>query len=167
MAGGKGIIIAGIIISCTGLLISGISAKKAYDDFKAIDVDAKDMQTGTIKLNDISKLNVEVDSGTCYIRHSTTSESYIDYSVSKIYDTNIYDKEDNEIKLTLKRRYKFMMPWVWLLPTVQENKSKIEVYLTDKDYDAYLELNAGKMYLEGDYSFSSLTVDVSAGTFTT
>lgn len=153
MGKGFGVVIAGIVISAVGAVIAGVSAKKAIDDYKSYD---KYKDPGHVVLNSTSKLHIEGDAGVINIHHSTTSESYVDYHVLEIYEVKI-DQEEGEIKLKRKWQYWF----VWSI----NNKSTVDVYLTDNAYDAYLEVNAGQMNLDSGFTFNSLTIDVSAGQF--
>ena len=155
MGKGFGIVIAGIIIAATGAAIAAFSAKQAYDDYKKMD---KFKEEHNVKISDSSKIKVEVGSGTINIHHSTETYSYYDYKVYDFYNVK-YDAEENELKLTKKWQYWF----VWFDSI--SNKSVLDLYLTEQDYDAYFEVSAGRMNLDGDYNFSSLTVSVSAGKF--
>lgn len=150
MAKGLGVVIAGIVISAVGAFIAGFSAKAAYDDYKKLEK----FKSGHIVLNDSNKFNLEVDAGVVNVHHSTTTESYVDYNVLEFYDVK-YDSEDNELKLKRKWQYWF----IWF----SNNKSVMDVYLTEKDYETFIDLNAGVINVIGDYNFSSLTIDVSAG----
>lgn len=149
---GMGAIIAGTIFSVAGLALIAICAKPAYDDYKKMD----NFKTGTIELNDSQKLNVECDAGTVTIHHTTSTKSYVEYNVSEFFRVN-YDEEDNEIKLTRKWQYWFVF--------FTNSKNTMDVYLTDTDYDMFLELNAGDFILDGDYKFNNLTIEVNAGDF--
>lgn len=154
MGKGTGVVVFGIVLSVAGLIVAGVSAKKAYDDYKSLDK----FKTGHIDLVENTKLNIGVDAGTVTVHHSTTTTSYVDYKVFNFYDVK-YDESNNEIKMKRKWQYWF----VWF----PNNNSTMDIYLTDKDYDAYLELNAGKLIVEDDFKFNSLTIDVSAGTLNT
>ena len=154
MGKGVGIIITGIIFSIAGGVIAGASAKKAYDEYKALDK----FKEGHIVLNESNKVSIGVESGTINVHHSTTSESYLDYKVYEFYEVK-YDQDENEVKLHKKWNYWF----VWFDNFT--NKSVVDVYLTDKDYDAYFEVSAGKMNIDEEFTFNSLTVNVSAGEF--
>jgi len=152
---GKGVVIAGIILSVIGIAIAGVSAKGAYDYYKN---NAKYVQ-GEFKLNDSKKITIEASEGTLNLHHSTTSESYVKYNVLE-YCKVKYDEEENKIELRRKWAWTFVL-FTWY----KDNKSTVDVYLTDDDYDAYLELNAGKFNVDSDFNFNTLTIDVSAGEF--
>lgn len=154
MGKGIGVVIFGAVLSVAGLIIAGVNAKNAYDDYKSYDK----FKTGHIDLVENTKLSIEADAGVVTVHHSTTTTSYVDYKVFNFYDVK-YDESENEIKM--KRNWKFWFVWF------PNNTSTMDIYLTDKDYDAYLELNAGKLIVEDDFKFNSLTIDVSAGTLNT
>ncbi|MBP5446193.1 MAG: DUF4097 family beta strand repeat protein [Acholeplasmatales bacterium] len=149
---GMGAIIAGVIFSVAGLGLIAVCAKPAYDDYKKMD----NFKTGTIELNDSKTLNVECDAGTVTIHHTTSTKSYVEYNVSEFFNVK-YDKEDNEVKLTRKWQYWFIF--------FTNKKNTMDVYLTDTDYDMFLELNAGDFILDGDYEFNNLSIEVNAGDF--
>ena len=155
MGKGIGIVITGIIFSIAGGVIAGASAKKAYDEYKSLDK----FKEGHIVLKDSNKVNVELASGVINIHHSTTSESYLDYKIYEFYK-DPYIEEDNTIKLTKKWNYWF----IWF--DNFNNKSVVDVYLTDKEYDAFFEVSAGTMTIDNDFTFNSLNIEVSAGTLT-
>ena len=150
--GGKGAIAFGIVCSIAGLVICGVSARKAYDDYKNMDK----YYSGHMELKDSSKIKVSCGAGNVTVHHSDTTTSYVDYTIADYYKFN-YDEENGEISLEKKWRFWFMFDFA--------NKNTMDVYLTDKDYDAYFKVSAGKFNVEGDYTFNSLTVEVSAGDF--
>lgn len=155
MGKGLGVVITGVVFSVVGLALAGACAKAAYDDFK----DNSNYVQGEFKLNDSKKITIEASEGTLNLHHSTTSESYVKYNVLE-YCKVKYDEEENKIELRRKWRWGLVL-FTWY----KENKSTVDVYLTDDDYDAYLELNAGKFNVDSDFNFNTLTIDVSAGEF--
>ncbi|MCR5462655.1 MAG: DUF4097 domain-containing protein [bacterium] len=161
MGKGTGVVLFGIALSIAGAVIAGVNARGAYNAFKEIE-DSANVETGHIDLTDNKKISVELDSGTLNIHHSTTT-SYVDYSVLK-YFTVEYDKESNEVEMKVKPKYR-IISWLPFIGTLNKNTSKVDVYLTDQDYDAFFDLNAGSFNINDDFNFSSLTVEVSAGEF--
>ena len=153
MGRGAGVVVAGIILSITGIAIAGVCAKPARDEFKKQDK----YKEGEITLKDSSKISIEVAAGTVNLHHSDTTTSYVKYNILEHYEVK-YDEEDNELKLRNDWIYS-LLPFSW----IHENKSVVDIYLTDKEYDAYLELSAGHFNIEEDFTFSSLTMEVSAG----
>ena len=149
---GKGVVMFGAILSIVGLGIACVSGKKAYDDYKSMDK----YSSGHIDLSDSSKIKVEIGAGSVTIHKSETGTSYADYTVADYYEVK-YDSEDSELKMQKKWQYWFMWDF--------KNRNTMDVYLAEKDYDAYFELNAGKFNIDGDFSFTNLTIDVSAGQF--
>ena len=149
---GKGVVLFGVVLSLVGIGIACVSGKKAYDDYKKMDK----YSAGHIDLSDSSKLNVVVGAGTVTIHHSETTTSYVDYNVADYYQVK-YDEEKAELKMYKKWQYWFMWDF--------SNKNTMDVYLTEKDYEACFDLNAGKFIIDGDFSFTNLTIDVSAGDF--
>lgn len=148
-------LIAGAFISVAGLALAGVSAAFARDEIKKLNK----YKSGEITLKEANKITIEGDAGTVNVHHSDTTTSYVKYNVLEQFDVK-YDEEENEVKLKSK--------WVWGLLTVTwfcKNNSVMDVYLTDKDYEAYLELNAGEFNLDEGFTFTTLTVDVSAGNF--
>ena len=148
-------LIAGAFISVVGLALAGISAAFAREDIKKLNK----YKSGEITLKEANKITVEGDAGTVNVHHSDTGTSYVKYNVLEQFDVK-YDEEDNEVKLKAK--------WMWGLLTFtwfNKNESVMDVYLTDKEYEAYFELNAGTFNLDKDFTFKTLTVDVSAGSF--
>ena len=162
MGKGVGVVLFGIAVSIAGAVIAGVNARGAYNAYKEIESSAN-VESGHIDLTDNKKISVEVDAGTLNIHHSTTT-SYIDYSVLKYYTVD-YDKEENKVEMTVKPKYR-IISWLPFVGFFGKNSSKVDVYLTDQDYDAYFELNAGNFNINEDFTFSSLTIDVSAGKFT-
>ncbi len=155
MGKGTGIVITGIILSIAGVALAGVCAIPAHNDFKKMGK----MVEGEIALTENKKLSIEMSVGTINIMHSETETSYVKYNVLEYYKVN-YDDEENELKVKAS--------WAWsLIPFTwgKDNKSVVDVYLTDKEYDAYLELNAGTFNIKDDFNFSSLTIDISAGNF--
>ena len=161
MGKGTGVVLFGIALSIAGAVIAGVNARGAYNAFKEIE-DSANVETGHIDLTDNKKISVELDSGTLNIHHSTTT-SYVDYSVLK-YFTVEYDKESNEVEMKVKPKYR-IISWLPFIGTLNKNTSKVDVYLTDQDYDAFFDVNAGSFNINDDFNFSSLTVEVSAGEF--
>ena len=163
MGKGVGVVLFGIAVSIAGAVIAGVNARGAYNAYKEIENSAN-MESGHIDLTDNKKISVEVDAGTLNIHHSTTTTSYIDYTVLKYYTVE-YDKEKNEVVMTAKPKYR-ILSWLPFIGLFGKNSSTVDVYLTEQDYDAYFELNAGNFNINEDFTFSSLTIDVSAGKFT-
>ena len=155
MSKGLGVVITGIILSVSGVALAGVCLKPAHDAYKKLGK----MIEGQIELKENKKISIEMDAGTMNVMHSDTETSYVKYNVLEYYKVK-YDEEENELKVKAN--------WAWnLIPFTWngDNKSVVDVYLTEKDYDAYLELNAGKFNIKDDFNFSSLTIDVSAGSF--
>lgn len=148
----NGALIFGIIFSAVGLGITGVSAYFAREDLKKLD---KYVEKSHIVIEDTQKLEVECDAGTFNIHHTTETKSYVDYKVLETYEVKI---DSGEVKLKRKWQY-------WFMPFFGANSTSVDLYLADKDYDMYLELNAGKMNLDEGFTFNSLTIDVSAGQF--
>ncbi len=149
---GLGIIIAGVAMSAIGLGIAGISAKKAYDEFKEMD---KITQEGHVDFVNNSKVSIEIAGGSVAIHKSETTTSYADYKISDVYTVK-YDKEENEFKLARKWKY-------WFIWTTNKN-STVDIYLAEQDYDAYLEVSAGTLTVTDSFTFNNLDVEISAGT---
>ena len=154
---GKGVIIAGIIFSLVGLGIAGACAKFAYDDVEKVMKDAN-VKHGHYDFVENEKITLECNAGTMNVYRSTTGKSYAEYDIYEFYECK-YDSEDNELKAGLKKKY-------WFLFWKKLDKNVVNVYLTDNEYKAYLDLNAGKFNVNDDLSFKSLDLDVSAGKFT-
>lgn len=149
---GKGVLMFGVVLSLAGIGIACVSGKRAYDDYKKMDK----YKSGHIDLNESSSIKVVVSAGTLTIHHSETETSYIDYNVADYYKVD-YNSESSEIKMYKSWKYWFMWDF--------NNKNTMDVYLTEKDYDAYFDLNAGRFNIDGDFNFTNLTIDVSAGDF--
>ena len=155
---GKGIIIAGIIFSLAGIGIAGVSAKFAYDDVEELVKDAK-IKHGHYDLTENDKITIECNAGTMNVYRSETGTSYVDYDIYDFFYCK-YDSEDNELKAGLQKKY-------WWLFWKNLDKNVVNVYLAGDDYEAYLDLNAGKFTINDDLNFKSLDLDVSAGKFVT
>ena len=154
---GKGVIIAGIIFSLAGLGIAGACAKFAYDDVEKVMKEAN-VKHGRYDFVENEKITLECNAGCMNVYRSTTGTSYAEYDIYEFYECK-YDKEENELKAGLKKKY-------WFLFWKKLDKNVVNVYLADNDYKTYLDLNAGKFTINDDLTFKSLDLDVSAGKFT-
>lgn len=155
MGKGAGIVIFGIVLSIAGAATAAVCGKKAYDDYKKYDK----YKSGEFTLKESNKITLDAAAGTMNVHRSETGTSYVKYNVLEMYDVK-YDEEENEVKMKRKWMWNFVV-FSW----ASTSKSTVDVYLTDKEYDAYFELSAGEFNVEDDFTFSSLTINVSAGTF--
>ena len=145
----------GVLFSALGIMLAGISAAFAREDFKKM---GKKHSESGLQLKDSKKLTVDCDAGVVNIHHTTETKSYIDYNVAEYYTVNIGD--DNKIEMKRKLKYFFILYF-------DTTTSTIDVYLNDNDYEAVLDVSAGVVNIDEDFEFKSLKIDMSAGKINT